>query len=325
MNPLVSVVVVTWNGKHLLRECFDALLSQTYRPFEIILVDNGSSDGTIDFVARRYGRHVRSLALGQNKGYAAGNNEGFRASKGDLLVTLNNDTHVSPTWLGALVREIGSSSDVGACASRQMRMGQGNIIDALGIGLHPNGDSFAVASGQQDCGQFDEIVEVFGAHGASAMYKREALIDAGLFDEDFFAYEEEFDLNWRLRMLGWRCLYVPDARLEHLGGATIKRKPGLHDYLKTRNRFFCILKNYPVSVLAEHLPSLAKTEVGNVYLILRGESFRLNARMGVFPYLGRMLRRRERIQTRRKITDAAFKSWLGTRTQPARPRGMSRV
>lgn len=316
-DPLVSVVVLSWNGKHLLEMCLDACLAQTYPRVEVLVVDNASTDGTQAFVTTRYGDRVRFEGLPVNRGYARGNNEGFRRARGEFLVTLNNDTRVAPGWVAALVEGMGTSPAIGACASRQVRMSDPDVFDAIGIGVHTNGASFGVGTGEQDRGQYDRPLEVFGAHGASAMYRREALEEAGLFDEDFFAYEEEFDLNWRLRLFGWRCLYVPDARLEHVGGASVKRKPGLLDYLKIRNRFFCIIKNYPARALAAAAPAIAKTEAGNAYLAaLRGDSFRYTARRDVFPYLGRMLKRRRRIQARRRLTDEAFRGWLNTPWRP---------
>lgn len=316
-TPLVSIVVLSWNGRHLLEMCLDACLDQSYGPIELMVVDNASTDGTEGFVVSRYGDRVRFVALNQNNGYARGNNEGLRRAHGDLLVTLNNDTQVAPNWIEELVGAIGQSDTIGACASRQMRMHDPGEFDAIGVGIHTNGSSFGVGTGEQDQGQYDRPLEVFGAHGASAMYRRQALEDAGLFDEDFFAYEEEFDLNWRLRLLGWRCVYVPGARLAHMGGASVKRKPGLMDYLKIRNRFYCLLKNYPIGVLPHGLPSILKNEVGNAYLAaVRGQSFRYTARRDVFPAMGRMLKRRKHIQRKRRMSDDEFRSWLNTPWRP---------
>ena len=311
-SPLVSVVVLNWNGRHLLPTCLDALLEQTYSRLEIILVDNASADGSLAFVQQRYGNRIRSISLARNRGYAHGNNVGFRAGGGEFMATLNNDTRTHPDWVKNLVDGISRSPDIGVCASRQVRLGAPDIIDAVGIGIHSNGESWNFGGGQKDRGQFDSPMEVFGAHGASAFYRRKTLEQAGVFDDDFFAYHEEFDLCWRIRLMGWRCLYAPDAVLEHQGGATVRRCPGLRDYLSSRNRLFCIIKNYPSEALLWELPALAKCELWNLYLgLLRGENFRLRARSDAAGMLGNMLAKRRDIQARRRITSTAFRTWLG--------------
>ena len=315
--PPVSVVVLTWNGRHLLTTCLDALLDQTYPAVEIIVVDNASADGTVAFVRERYGRRVNTLSLSQNRGYARGNNVGLSAAAGDFLVTLNNDTRVRPDWIQKLVDAVSRFEGIGICASRQVRMGNPDVIDSVGIGIHRNGDSYNVGGGDADRGQYTRPMEVFGASGASAFYRRDALREAGLFDEDFFAYEEEFDLCWRIRLMGWRCLYVLDAILEHEGGATVRRRPGLRDYLQARNRIFAIVKNYPAGVLPEAMVDLAKCELWNGFLaVCHGETFRLRARLDAIPLLGKMLRKRRDIQSCRRMADSEFRSWLDVAMRP---------
>lgn len=315
--PLVSVVVLNWNGRHLMQTCLDALLDQVYPEVEVIVVDNASTDGSCPFLRERYGSRFQIVELEENAGYAGGNNAGFAVASGEFLVTLNNDTRVAPGWIQALVDAASRSDRIGICASRQMKMDDPDVIDSVGIGIHRNAQSRSIGNRERYQGQYGSPMEVFGAHGASAFYRRRALEEAGGLDEDFFAYEEEFDLCWRMRLLGWRCLYVPGAVLEHQVGATVRKRPGLHEYLSARNRILCILKNYPRGVLLESIPELARCELWNLYLgLFRSETFRVHGRLGVLPLLGKMMNRRREIQSRRRMTDDEFRSWLGVEMRP---------
>jgi len=318
MNPpLVTVIVLTWNGRHLLGMCLDALLDQTYPKVEVIVVDNASSDGTKAFLQAHYGQWVQVVSLPQNRGYAHGNNVGFSVARGEFLVTLNNDTRVQPDWLQALVEAAKGSERVGICASKQVRMDDPDTIDSVGIGIHPNGDSWNVGAGEKDRGQYNHPMEVFGASGASAFYRRSALREVGVFDEDFFAYEEEFDLCWRMRLMGWRCLYVPGAVLGHKGGASIARRPGLRDYLRARNRIFCIIKNYPSSLFPEAMPCLIRCELWNLYLAtVRRQTFRAWARLDALKLFPRMLAKRRAIQRCRRMGKDEFRAWLDVAMRP---------
>ena len=208
---LATVVIPTWNGRCLLDACLAGLGGQTWRDFEIVIVDNGSTDGTASWMQDRY-PDVQVIANDRNLGFAAAVNQGIRASASRYVVTLNNDTEPAPGWLAALVATAERDPSVGMCASKMLFADRPGVINSTGIYLDRTGIAWDRRGGEPDDERGTEPVEVFGPCGGAALYRRTMLDEVGLFEEDFFAYLEDVDLAWRARLAGWRCLYVPAAR-----------------------------------------------------------------------------------------------------------------
>ena len=248
-HPLISVVIVNWNGRHLLGECLDSLLAQDVRGIEIILVDNGSQDGSAEYVRERY-PDVTVVSLPKNIGFAGGNNAGIRAASGKYVALLNNDTKADPSWLTNLLKAAEASpSVVGMWASKILSYDNPDIIDNVGLLMYPDGLGRGKGRLEKDKGQYDQTGEAFFPSGCAGLYRHEMLDEIGLFDEEFFAYADDVDLGLRARLAGWNCLYVPSAKVYHKYSASSSAHSPFKAFLVERNRIWVLLKYYPVEMI----------------------------------------------------------------------------
>lgn len=246
---LVSVVIVNWNGKHLLAECLDSVRDQQVSDLEIILVDNGSKDGSVQFVRGNY-PDVVLVALEENRGFAGGNNEGIRRAKGRYIALLNNDTKVDHNWLRNLLESAElSKPSVGMWASKILSYHSPGVLDNVGLLLYPDGLGRGKGRLEADHGQYDGPAEAFFPSGCAALFRREVLDDTGLFDEEFFAYADDVDLGLRARLCGWSCRYVPSARVYHKYSASSSAYSPFKAFLVERNRILVLLRNFPVELI----------------------------------------------------------------------------
>jgi hypothetical protein len=295
----VSVVVLNWNGKQYLERCLTSLSTQTYPNYEIILVDNGSTDGSVEFVQRHF-PHVRIIQNDSNVGFAAGNNIGIRASDNEYVATLNNDTQVDPRWLEELVRGMESDPTVGMCASKMLRWEQPWIIDSAGVSLDVLGLAWDRHSGELDDELDNEPFEVFSACAGAALYRRAMLDQVGLFDEDFFIYLEDVDLAWRAQLQGWRCLYVPMAVVYHIHSGTVGEGTPFKNRLLGRNKIWLLCKNYPFPQILWYAPLILAYDLMSVgYAIATGRGRgAIQGRIEALSKIPRMLAKRRRIVRR---------------------------
>jgi GT2 family glycosyltransferase len=311
-QPLVSVIILNHNGRHMLKVCLDSVVAQRYGNLEIILVDNGSSDASVEFVRENYPARVQVIANSGNLGYVLAANQGIECSKGEFLVVLNNDTRADKEWIAHLVRKALSDPDIGICASKQLKFDDPRIIDSAGVRLFRGGYARDRGKGEVDRGQYEITQEMFGAAGASAFYRRAMLDRIGLFDKDYFAYCEEFDLCFRALLYGWLCVYVPDAVVYHMGGATRARKDERFlIYYIERNRIFTIIKNYPLKLFLLTLPYLLKYELDILMrFFMRFEKEVMTARFDALKLLPKMLAKRRLVQISRKIPVSRLRSFI---------------
>jgi GT2 family glycosyltransferase len=244
--PAFSVIILNWNGRHLLEECLDSVLAQTFADFETIVVDNGSTDGSVDFLNERWGGKVKIVSLPSNAGFAGGNNAGIRAARGRYAVLLNNDTAVDPGWLVALHRATSRHPEAGMFTPKILNYYRRDEIDNTGHLVYPDGLARGHNRLERDDGRFDFEEEAFYPSGCAAVYKKEMFDEIGLLDESFFAYGEDVDLGLRARWAGWKCYYVPDALVFHKYSATAGEYSPQKVFLVERNRFWILLKNFPV-------------------------------------------------------------------------------
>jgi GT2 family glycosyltransferase len=247
--PLLSVIIVNWNGREYLSACLDSLLEQTLTDFETIVVDNGSSDGSLDLLRDSY-PWVRLEPLSENTGFATGNNAGYAISKGKFVVTLNNDTRVDRCWLEELVAAAESSPHVGMVASRICAWDEPDQIDSLGVAICPDG----MSRGSRRMMDFSTLSlakteDILLPSACAALYRREMIETTGFFDDDFFAYCEDTDLGLRGRLAGWKAVLARDAVVLH----RYSRSGGVFSpfklYLVERNHFWVALKCFPASML----------------------------------------------------------------------------
>jgi GT2 family glycosyltransferase len=311
-HPQASVIIPNWNGAHHLPVCLDALRAQTYPDLEVVLVDNGSTDGSQALVTKQY-PEVRWLALHRNLGLTGGNNAGFRAAQGDILISLNNDTEAHPRFVEALTNALVEHPEAGMAAAKMLLFDRRDHIHSAGDGYGVDGIPFNRGVWQRDEGQFDEPGWVFGGCGGAVAYRRAMLDDVGLFDESFFMYCEDVDLNWRAQLAGWRCWYTPDSVIYHKLSAT--GGGSIASYYTGRNTLWVITKNYPAALLRKHWARVLRAQgaiTRDAMRAWRGEAARARLRGQLAGLLGwpRMLNQRRAIQSTRRVPDEYIESLL---------------
>jgi len=321
--PDVSVVIVTWNGRQHLETCLSAVEAQQDVSVETILVDNGSTDGTAEHVRTRH-PWVKLVTLEENRGFAGGNNAGVREARGRFVAFLNNDTSADPRWLRALMSGVDEANGFALVTSRIVYMHDPDTIDSAGDGVLRWGGAFKRHHGEP-ASAAAVTQEVFGVCGAACMMPRAVFEEVGGFDEDFFASHEDVDLSYRARLRGYRCRYVADAVVRHVGSATLGTVSPFSVFHGQRNLEWMYFKDTPGSLLL-------RTLAGHVvYDLAAGVHF---ARMGMLrPYLRakaaavaglpRMLRKRAAVQRARRVATSDIAplldtKWLATKLREKR-------
>lgn len=247
--PLISIIVVNLNGKDYIAECLNSLLRQTLHDWEIIVVDNGSKDGSVEYVEANFGPGIRLLRNQRNEGFAGGNNQGIRVAGGKYVALLNNDAMADPHWLEELVKPAEEDPRVGMVASKIYLRGQERVIDNVGHLIYRDGLNRGRGRLEADRGQFDRREEVLFPSGCAALYRREMLEEIGLFDEDFFAYGDDTDIGLKGRLAGWKCVYVPTAIVHHRYSQSSGSYSPLKAFLVERNRVWIAVKYFPSPLL----------------------------------------------------------------------------
>lgn len=311
MSPRASVVIPTWNGARFLAPCLTALAAQTFRDFEVLVIDNGSTDDTAAVLASY--PTVRCLSLATNRGFAVACNSGIRAARGEFILLLNNDTAAEPGWLGALVAALDAHPRAGMAQPKVRLMDQRDLLHTTGDTLDRAGRPGNRGVWAVDQGQWDAQTEVFGANAAAAAYRRAMLDDVGLLEERFGSYLEDVDLAWRARLRGWGCVYVPQAVVYHQVSAT--GGGPLSSYLVARNRWWLIARCYPGRLLLRNLGAVLGALVdlaSDAARHWRGEAARATLRglaVGALTW-PRMLPSRQAIQRGRSVDDATLARWM---------------
>lgn len=256
--PSVTVVVPTWNGLHLLPECLEALRAQRLRPARILVVDNGSTDGTVAWLRER-APDVEILGLPGNLGVAAAFNAGIALALPHHVALLNNDVIPEPTWLEELVAALESDPTAGSYASKLLFAADRRTINSAGDLFRQDGTPGNRGVWEEDRGQYDRSDWVFGACGGAALYRAEALADVGPFDESFESYCEDVDWAFRAQLAGYHCRYVPTARAYHLGSAT--GGGAYASYHCGRNFIATVVKNLPAGLWRRYWRKIVAAQV----------------------------------------------------------------
>jgi len=271
--PLASIVILNYNGKSFLGNCLTSVLKTSYPNFEVILVDNGSHDSSVDFVIKKFGenKNLRIVPLSKNNGFAEGNNMGAKYAHGDYLVFLNNDTVVDANWLKNLVKTMESDPKIGAAQAKILLM-DGKRIDSTGAYVNYCGFVFNRGHGEEDNGQYDQIDEIFYAKGAAMIVRRSLWDELDGFDPIFFFYSEERDFCWRLWLRGYKIVFVPSAKVYHKGGASVGNQSFLK-FHEAKGRIITLIKNYSIKNLFRYVPLTLFMYLFNIFrLVLRRDS-----------------------------------------------------
>jgi GT2 family glycosyltransferase len=305
--PLASVIVPTLNGAHLLPDCLDSLVHQSYSNLEVIVVDGASTDDTAGLLARAY-PDVRRLHLRRNAGFAGNVNAGLRAARGEIACLFNNDARAEPDWVAACVETLTAHPSIGSVASKVL-YADGRTINSAGDLFCRDGAARQRGAGEPDGPRWNQLEPVFGAMGGAAAYRRAMLADVGLLDEAFFMYLEDVDLAFRAQLLGWSCVYQPRARVYHRGGASGGGK--LASFYNGRNLIRLLAKDLPSGLVPRMLPAILRYQARRAREAMaawRGPAARATLRGQLCGLAGlpRHLADRPPVQRRRRISDQAL-------------------
>lgn len=327
MNDLkkskVAIIIVSWNAKEYLGKCLSSILEQTYRNFEIIFVDNGSADGSVEFVHSTFPT-VKMVPLDKNYGFAKANNMGIEMafeSGARHIVLLNVDTIIENDFLKELVTAAESDDNIGCCQPKMLSMDDHRIIDAVGITIKKNCWAHQIGYGEMDIDKYNQPNEIFGANAGAALYKSEMLGEIGLFDEEYFAYFEDVDLALRARLYGWKCLFTPKAIIYHKHSVTYGKHSPVKRYLLTRNRYYYVIKNLPSNMVFRFMLKQAKDITELILKItahlvflkikrLNSDTKILKAHFHAIINIPKMFRKRNKIRSKGIISDRELVRWF---------------
>lgn len=315
MRPAVTVIVLNYNGQLFLEQCLASLRQTRYPNMRVLLLDNGSTDGSAALVQRSSDGLISPFLLPENLGFAKGMNFGlrFEGLSSAYAVLLNNDTVVDENWLEELVAVMESDPRIAAAQPKLLSLRYPGRFDYSGAaGGFMDRYGHTVCRGrlfetlEEDTGQYDEPCEVFWAGGAALMLRMSALAESGLLDEDYWAHWEEIDLCWRLRLLGYRIVAVPRAVVWHIDKGSAN--PHVR-YLNHRNTLVTLLKNYTPAQLRQFFPRRLLLDLLNLGYAASCRDFGwvrdiLRAHLWVTLHLLTILRKRRRVQRRRRVSEA---------------------
>jgi len=319
-ESLISVIVVNWNGLHLLDACFESLARQTWPNKEFIFVDNGSTDGSRELLISWAERlpNARTILLPINTGFCKGNNIGFQEARGEWIALLNSDAVAEPNWLEELVRYADASKRVGMIASKILFHDPPNVIDKAGHLIYWDGQNRGRGTMETDVGQYDKPEEILWPDACAALYHRKVFEETGGFDEAFFAFGDDADLGMRARLLGWSAWYVPSALVHHRHSASFGAYSPFKIMLVERNRLLLAIKNFPWLLLLQNPFWTFKRLSWNAYAIFhrKGSASRFVEKNGLrqtvvnlmWSYLSALkllpnaLRKRQIIQRTRRLS-----------------------
>ncbi|MDD3486840.1 MAG: glycosyltransferase family 2 protein [Candidatus Moranbacteria bacterium] len=335
-----AVIIANWNGKKYLKDCLDSLAGQSSQDFKIVFVDNGSNDGSLDFVRENYAEkgligRMEILSLENNTGFARGYNIGIEKAFEDknikYIFAINNDTRLDKYFVEKMACCAESHPGTGSIQPKILNFFEPKKIDCLGIVFASDGTAHNRGYGEMDKGQFDQEEEVFGANATAALYTREALETTQqkkgeYFDGNFFAYYEDTDLAWRLRLAGYAAYSCPKAIVWHVHSATAGKASLFKAYYLHRNYFFAVFKNLPFGIMIEMLAHRSVSYFRLVLNIFRKEKKAaeyvgnggkgkvglaiLKAWGSVLANLPHILEQRRKIQKSKKVPAKEIRTWL---------------
>lgn len=336
--PLVSINLLTFNSKKYLKNCLDSVFSQTYPRLEILVVDNGSTDGTVEMLQEMQNQgRVKSLKISFNKtnnGFAGGHNQAIKQSRGEYVLCLNQDVILDKSFVEKTLEFFARDLKIAAVQGKLFRLveangqlGKSHVIDTTGLVMFKNRRIIARGQGQQDTGQFNQSEEVFGADGAVPVYRRAALEDAKVaneyFDEDFFCYKEDVDLAWRLRLYGWKTVYQPEAIAWHARTsgdsaakkyfqiiAERKKINQFSKYLSFKNQRLTQIKNEQIGLLARHFSFFILKEIASWIYILIFEPYSWKAARDMFRQIPRAWKKRKIIMAKTRTAAKEMAPWF---------------
>jgi GT2 family glycosyltransferase len=313
--PLVSIVIVNYNGKAYIEHCVDSVLKSTYSNIEVIVADNGSTDDSVSWLKKQFGhdRRLNITEIGENRGPAFARNRGVESATGKYIAFLDNDTEPEPNWLEPLVKTMENDPTIGACQCKLLLMKERDKIDYVGDYISNLGFLIQrVPGGETDTGQADSRVEILSAKSAAMFIRADVFNEIGGFDEDYFIYVEETDLGWRTWLKGYRIIFVPESRVYHEFGTSQiilgAKQNHLVKFHGTKNYITTLIKNLGTREVVKIVPihiilwlgiagwSFFRGNVREAGWVLKGVWY-------VLINIKTVLQKRKNIQGWRKVSD----------------------
>ncbi|UCC39474.1 MAG: glycosyltransferase family 2 protein [Candidatus Aminicenantes bacterium] len=298
-NRKVSFIVVNWNGEKTLTECLDSILAQTYKNNELILVDNHSTDHSLELVKEKYDID-KLITLKRNYGYAKANNMGFKHANGEYVALINNDAVLEKNWLEKAIDVFlrDKYKKVGSVATKNINYHQRNLIDTAGVEYLGFGAGWDYKNLPVDSNEVKRKKEVFGACATAALYRKKIIDEIGLFDPRYFIYFEDTELAFRLRLFGYGCIYEPEAVCYHYGGSKRDKNSRFYIEFGRRNIEFLFIKNMQGRLFAKYFLSHYIYESSLfLFFILAGRGIPfLRAKIQFLKNLGYLLQERKKLK-----------------------------
>ncbi|MBN2568704.1 MAG: glycosyltransferase family 2 protein [Deltaproteobacteria bacterium] len=304
MSEQVQIIIVNWNGRAFLEDCLQSLRRQSYRSFSVTLVDNASTDGSLELVSERF-PEVQVIALTENRGFAEANNCALRDSTTPYVALLNNDAVADPYWLESLVETLEQTKEAGFAASKMLYYDRPGLIDRCGDGYTRAGVGLLRGRGEPS-GHYNRRELTFGACAGAALYRTSMLKDVGFFDGDFFLLYEDVDLSFRSQLKGYTCLYVPEALVYHRGSGSLVHDSSISVYYGHRNLEWVYIKNMPARLIPRTIFfHIIYDIIALCYFVVRGRGIDyFRAKKDALKGLKRVLKKRRQIQDNRTVDDS---------------------
>ncbi len=331
-TPLVSINLLLFNGKKYIKSCLNSVLAQTYPNIEILVIDNASTDGGAKLLKELSSfSQLRIIENKKNLGFAGGHNQGIKNSKGKYILCLNQDVVLDKNFVWEAVKVLEKNSKIAALQGKLLRLDKNlkptNIIDSTGLVMLKNRRIISRGQGKTNGGVYNKQEEIFGVDGAAPVYRRRALedvrIDDEIFDKDFFAYKEDVDLGWRLRLYGWKAWYSPKLLAWHARTSgesaaktcrqIIKERRKINrfsKYVSFKNQRLMQVKNELPWLYIKHLPWILPKEICSWIYVLLFEHYTWKAIKDLFRQLPNALRKRKIIMAEKRIGAKEIKRWF---------------
>lgn len=300
-HKAVDIVIPSWNGLNYLGACLTSLKNQVFKDFHIIVVDNGSTDSSPAFIRDNY-PEVQLIQLKWNTGFSGAVNEGIKASRGDYIALLNQDTEVVPDWLEHLIQTLERQPEIDFCASKLMYLKQRTIIDSAGDGFLRGGIAFKIGAGERDSERYRIPREVFGACAAASIYRRRFFEIVGLFDDDLGDQSTDGDINFRAQLMGLKCLFVPKAIVYHHVGASIAVGSPNFIFRTNRNAVITFIKNYPFPLMLKYIMRIATVFLSSLWRFPHPFAA-IRGRAEALRRIPHYLKKRKEIQRKRVVSN----------------------
>lgn len=313
MTPRVLAIVVNYNGREYIGRCLDSLAGQTFPDIRIVVVDNGSSDGSVAFLRKNYAQ-LDLIVLPENLGFSAANNLAIRSGNEEYIVLLNPDAVSDKEWIRSLVKAIEATPDAGFAASKMCDYDRPEIIDRAGDGYTYAGAGVLRGRGQ-NVDMWDNTQWIFGACAGAAIYKRKMIDAVGGFDEDFFLLYEDVDLSFRAQLQGYKCIYVPKAVVYHMISQSIGDDSPVSIYYAHRNLEWAYIQNMPTKLILKTFHRhLFYNLVALIFFSVRGQIRPyLLAKIDAIKGLKKALKKRKSVQwPKKKVSDQYISGLIET-------------